>query len=160
MMGKKTTSESLRAAKGTLQKCRINESALNVRGNVLLSKLPKAPAELPLKWKRFYLMVAQELMTLGLLSVQNTFIVLRYTKYAKAWQECSEKIDTSDYIDMMTTVQGSHVPMVSQYLNVMLKVEKEMRSIESEFGFTPAARSRIVGNVAKVNVEEDQFENL
>lgn len=157
--GRPTTPETLRQAKGTLQKCRINTNAVQVNGNVLLDKLPKPPKDLPAQWKKFYTMVAQELLTLNLLSTQNTFIVYRYTKYAKAWYESSEKLGTN-YVTTMQTVQGAKIPMVSPYLTVMRQMEKEMKTVESEFGFTPAARSRIIGNVAGVNREEDEFENL
>lgn len=158
--GRPTTPESIRKAKGTLQKCRVNENAVRVNGNVLLDKLPKPPKDLPALWKKFYNMVAQELLTLGLLSTQNTFIVYRYTKYARTWQECSEKINSGNYVTVMVTAQGSKIPMVTPYLTIMRQMEKEMKNIESEFGFTPAARSRIIGNVAGVNREEEEFENL
>ena len=160
MRGRKNTTESIKAAKGTLQKCRVNTNAVKVSGNVLLDKLPTAPREFPTKWKKFYLMVAQELIVLNQLTSVGSYQLYRYTNSAIDWDNCKNIIKEQGYVTKIVTAQGTKMDMINPHISVMRQAEKEMRAFESEFGLTPAARSRIIGNVSKVNIEEEEFENL
>jgi len=101
-----------------------------------LEQLPEPPAILGTAAEREWRRLAPELMRLGLLTVVDLAMFTGYCQTFGRWYEAEEMI------------KQSGTPAF--WLRIAESASKEMRQYASEFGLSPASRTRLTGiDVAK-----------
>jgi len=101
--------------------------------------IPEAPAELSSAARAEWDRLAAELDALGLLTRLDRAALAAYCGAYALWAEATEAIQK--YGAMIKSPQG--FPIQSPYLAIANRQAEIMMRIASEFGFTPASRSRI-----------------
>ena len=88
------------------------------------------------EWRR----LAPSLLACGLLQIVDRTILAAYCKAYSRWRQAEELIEKSPSMMMKAGDRGyqklPHIQIANRYLD-------QMRSIATEFGFTPASRSRL-----------------
>ena len=117
------------------------------------ARLPQAPAHLSEPAKREWRRAGRMLLRLGLVTeIDRSALAL----YCQAWGRWVEAEDALKRHGVMFRSPAGF-PMPSPYLAVANKAMEQMRSMLSEFGMTPASRTRVH---AIPEDEEDEFEAL
>src|ERR1044072_4138156 len=101
--------------------------------------IPEAPAELSPAARAEWDRLAAELSALGMLTNLDRAALAAYCGAYALWAEATEAIQK--YGAMIKSPQG--FPSQSPYLAIANRQAEIMMRIASEFGFTPASRSRI-----------------
>jgi P27 family predicted phage terminase small subunit len=134
MRGRKPTPTRLKALTGNPGK-----RPLNANEPLPQPQIPDCPAELgPLARKEWDRLVTQ-LGPLRLLTQLDRAALATYCSAYGLWAEATEAIQK--YGVMIKSPQG--FPIQSPYLSIANRQAEIMMRIASEFGFTPASRSRI-----------------
>lgn len=134
MRGRKPTPTRLKALTGNPGKRPLNTAEPSPQ-----PEIPDCPAELgPLARKEWDRLVAQ-LGPLRLLTQLDRAALATYCGAYGLWAEATEAIQK--YGVMIKSPQG--FPIQSPYLSIANRQAEIMMRIASEFGFTPASRSRI-----------------
>ena len=133
---------SLKLIKGTLQKCRTNKNE------------PKPPVGAPAppkglskgavsEWKR----IAPILEDMSLLTGADMAALAGYCELFARWQKAEQEIQTGG--EVITTPNGSL--QISPWVSIAYRSLAEMRKYLSEFGLSPASRSKVT---ATANTKE------
>jgi P27 family predicted phage terminase small subunit len=118
---------------------------------------PKPPPEIPpcpkllqgearREWKR----ITKTLHALGLLTKIDRAALVAYCQLWGRWIEAEDKVRLTGAV---IEVGENGYPILNPHLSVATKTLDQMKAFLTEFGMTPASRSRI--HVAK-NAEEDE----
>ena len=126
---------------------------LNAREPMPEAKVPDCPAELGPVTRQEWDRLASELGKLRLLTVLDRSILAAYCHAYGQWAEAIEAVQK--YGTMVKSPSG--YPQQSPYVAVANRQAEIMMRIVSEFGFTPASRSRIS---APVKSEPDLLDLL
>ena len=118
-------------------------------------RLPRAPAHLADAAKQEWRRAGRFLLTLGLVSNLDLAAFAAYSTAYGRWVEAEQALRT--YGVMLKSPKG--FPIQSPYLAVANKAMEQMRSLLSEFGMSPASRTRVSASPL-VDDEEDEFEAL
>ena len=102
--------------------------------------------------QRHPIYTAKELSTLGLLTAIDRAALAAYCEAWGTWIDAVEKVREFGAI---LKVPSTGFPMQSPYFSVANQAQKQMRAYLTEFGMTPASRSRIEIEPVK---EADEFE--
>jgi P27 family predicted phage terminase small subunit len=116
------------------------------------TRLPRAPDHLSVEAKKEWRRAGRFLLTLGLISDLDLAAFAAYCTAYGRWVEAEDALKT--YGVMIKSPNG--FPVQSPYLGVANKAMEQMRSLLSEFGMSPASRTRVAG-VAQLPEEEDEF---
>jgi len=100
---------------------------------------PIAPDWLAPEARKEWDRVVPELVATGALGVIDTVILASYCETYALWREAAREVAVSG----LTVVHPNGRTGANPAAKMMLVLLQEMRRIASEFGFTPAARSRI-----------------
>ena len=103
------------------------------------AKIPDCPPELSPSARKEWDRLAEELSALRMLTNLDRAALAAYCTAYALWAEANEAIQK--YGVMIKSPQG--FPIQSPYLSVANRQAEIMMRIASEFGFTPASRSRI-----------------
>ena len=107
-----------------------------------LEQVPEPPAILGAAAEREWRRLAPELMRLGLLTVADLGMFTAYCQTFGRWYEAEQELKQQA---LATPNKGGQV-----WLRISESASKEMRQYASEFGLTPASRTRLTGiDVAK-----------
>jgi P27 family predicted phage terminase small subunit len=101
--------------------------------------IPVCPAELGPVARREWDRLGKELASLGLLTNLDRAALAAYCGAYALWAEATEAIQK--YGTMVKSPSG--YPIQSPYVSIANRQAEIMMRIASEFGFTPASRSRI-----------------
>lgn len=101
--------------------------------------IPLCPPHLNEEAKREWHRMAKELFTLGLLTKIDKAVLAAYCQSWALWVEASEELKKTGLV--LKSPNG--YPIQSPYLAIMKQAMKDMQSQATEFGLTPASRSRI-----------------
>ena len=112
---------------------------LNAKEPMPEAKVPDCPPELGPVARREWDRLASELGKLKILTALDRSILAAYCNAYGLWTEASEAIQK--YGTMVKSPSG--YPQQSPYVSVANRQAEIMMRIASEFGFTPASRSRI-----------------
>jgi P27 family predicted phage terminase small subunit len=132
--GPKPLPTRLKIVRGTLRRDRANPREPDVR-----VEIPQCPGELSPVAKREWRRIAPQLATLGLLArIDRAALALYCESYAR-------------WIDAVTSMQRygvvikspSGYPIQSPYVAIANKAGEQVRMMLSEFGMTPASRTRV-----------------
>jgi P27 family predicted phage terminase small subunit len=115
--------------------------------------VPECPTELGPVARREWDRLAGELSTLRLLTNLDRAALAAYCGAYALWAEATEAIQK--YGTMVKSPSG--FPIQSPYVSIANRQAEIMMRIASEFGFTPASRSRIS---TPVNTEPTLFDIL
>lgn len=116
--------------------------------------VPECPDHLTdearIEWER----IAGELETLGLIGHVDRAMLAAYCQAYGRWVAAERELETHGYL--IKTPNGYPAP--NPYLPIANKAMEQMRAFGSEFGMSPAARSRVKGN-AQLTLPgmEDEF---
>jgi P27 family predicted phage terminase small subunit len=134
MRGRRPTPTRLKLLTGNPGKRPMNENEPRPE-----AKIPEAPAELSPAARAEWDRLANELGALGMLTSLDRAALAAYCGAYALWAESTENIQK--YGAMIKSPQG--FPIQSPYLAIANRQAEIMMRIASEFGFTPASRSRI-----------------
>ena len=101
--------------------------------------LPECPPELSSAAQREWARLTAELSKLGLITNLDRGALATYCGAYALWAEATEQVNK--YGSMVKSPTG--FPIQSPYLAIANRQAEIMMRIASEFGFTPASRSRI-----------------
>ena len=116
-------------------------------------RLPRAPAHLSAEAKKEWSRAGKFLLTLGLISDLDLAAFAAYCQAWGRWVEAEQALKT--YGVMLKSPNG--FPVQSPYLAVANRAMEQMKSCLSDFGMTPASRSRVQGMAPP---EIDPFEQF
>jgi P27 family predicted phage terminase small subunit len=117
------------------------------------ARLPQAPAHLSEAAKKEWRRAGRTLLRLGLVTEMDR---AAFALYCQAWGRWVEAEDALRRHGVMVRSPAGF-PMQSPYLAVANRAMEQMRSLLSEFGMTPASRTRVH---ASADDEDDPFEEL
>ena len=110
--------------------------------------MPEAKKE----WKR----LAPSLIAMGALTNHDVSNFAGYCEAYARWKEAEEFLSQHGTIFKTPSGYVQQVPQVS----IALQSLKQMRSLATEFGLTPASRARLFANSKDAPDEEDPMEQL
>lgn len=114
---------------------------------------PKTPKHLNSVAKKEWKRVAAELEPLGLLTIIDMAALAAYCVAYSRWVEAEDMIRKHG----MLVKSPNGYPMQSPYLAIANKALDQMKGFLTEFGMTPASRSRLSINDKG---QEDEFDRL
>jgi len=136
MAGRKPLPAAVKKVKGTLQKCRINPHEPRPTGK--LGEPPEYMSDTAKEAWRY----AIENAPPGLLSSLDAAVLERWANCAGLYREALAKINRAGVAGMIIKTP-SGILRRSPLMDVIRDLALEMKSYESEMGFTPASRSRV-----------------
>lgn len=101
--------------------------------------LPDCPRDLSKEAKKEWKRIAPDLMAMGVLSRIDTAALAAYCECWARWRDAERNI--AKYGSVIRTPSG--YPIQSPYITIATKAIEQMRKFLSEFGMTPASRTRI-----------------
>lgn len=120
------------------------------------AKIPPCPRHLSKEARKEWRRISKELLQLGLLTVVDRAALAAYCQAWARWIQAEEAMATDDFKMVATTDKGyAHV---SPWFSVANAALKQMHSFLTEFGLTPASRSRVT--VAKPEEKDPYSEFL
>ena len=129
--------------------------ALNTREPKPRTQKPKMPAHLNeaarVEWKR----LARELATMRILTSADADALAMYCETYVRWVEASKALADGG----MVTVTENGYPILSPYISIVNQCLRTMKTLLTEFGMTPASRSRIQVPEGKAEDPFDDFLN-
>lgn len=129
--------------------------ALNKLEPKLDLKMPSCPKHLSPEAKKEWRRISKELIAVGLLTLVDRAALAAYCQTWARWVEAEEKINTPGFETVCSTDKGYE--HVNPWVQVSNSALKQMKAFLTEFGLTPASRSRIVVAQPK---EEDPFDEF
>lgn len=136
MPGRKPIPAVVKKIKGTLQKCRINQSEPKPKG-MLCTPPPYMSDSAKEAWD-----YAVTNSPPGLLSALDGAVLERWANCSGLYREALAKINRAGVAGMIIKTP-SGILRRSPLMDVIRELAMEMKVYETEMGFTPAARSRI-----------------
>jgi P27 family predicted phage terminase small subunit len=130
--------------------------ALNKNEPKPIARIPPCPKFLSKEAKREWRRISRELLDLGLLTVVDRAALAAYCQCWARWAEAEEKMGEEDFVMLNTTDKG--YKHVSPWFTVANAALKQMRGYLSEFGLSPASRSRVT--VTKEEAQDPYTEFL
>ena len=146
--GRKPKPTSLKLLQGNPGKRPLNENEPRPA-----PRLPSPPAHLSKEARKEWRRSGAFLLELGLISDLDRSAFAAYCTAYGRWIEAEEALKT--YGVMIKSPSG--FPIQSPYLSIAKKAMEQMRSLLSEFGMSPATRTRVSGTPV---AEMDEFELL
>jgi len=145
--GRKSTPTSLKLLNGNPGHRPINQDEPKPQ-----PRLPRAPQHLSEAAKKEWTRAGRFLLQLGLISDLDLAAFAAYCTAYGRWVEAEQALQT--YGVMVKS--PNNFPMQSPYLAVANRAMDQMRSLLSEFGMSPASRTRV--SASPLDDEEDEFE--
>lgn len=136
MPGRKPIPAVVKKIKGTLQKCRINQSEPKPKG-MLCTPPPYMSESAKEAWD-----YAVANSPPGLLSALDGAVLERWANCSGMYREALSKINRSGVTAMLIKTP-SGILRRSPLMDVIRDLALEMKGYEADMGFTPASRSRI-----------------
>ncbi len=130
--------------------------ALNTIEPHFTAKAPPCPRHLSNEARREWRRVTKELLDKNLLQVVDRAALAAYCQSWAHWVQAEEEMAKPDFSMMEVTDKGYQY--VSPWLNVANQALKQMKAFLTEFGLTPASRTRI--QIAEPTEHDDYAEYL
>ena len=115
--------------------------ALNTAEPHFTAKAPACPRHLSSEARREWRRVTKELLANNLLQVVDRAALAAYCQSWARWVAAEEEMAKADFQMMETTYKGYQY--VSPWLGVAHQALNQMKAFLTEFGLTPASRTRI-----------------
>ena len=133
-MGRPRTPTALKVVKGTAQACRMNKNEPKPPPG-----LPSCPPHLSDEAKAEWRRITPKLKEMRLLSHVDRAALAGYCELWARWQKAEKMIQESG--EVITTPNGSL--QVSPWISIAHRSLVELRKFASEFGLSPASRSKV-----------------
>jgi len=125
---------NVKILRGTFQKCRENPNEPKPK-----LAIPSCPPHLDEEARKEWRRIAKELFTLGLLTKIDRAALAGYCQCWSRWSHAEEELKKTGLV-----VQSPNgYPILSPYLPIATKALQQMQSFLSEFGLSPASRSKV-----------------
>lgn len=151
MAGRPATPTKIKKLKGTDQPCRILKNEINPAHITL----PSPPDWLHDYAKDEWYIVTQELEALQILSKMDLSMLATYCHQIATIREATQQLVTSGFDMVLETPNGALQP--NPLLGIINKSTDVALKIAGQFGFTPAARTRIGAPGVKQKDPFDEF---
>lgn len=153
--GKQKLSNEQKALRGTDQPCRLSPQTVGES----LTAIPKV--KLKGAAKKIFEYTATELLHKNLLELVGLDLLVAYCREMAIYHELMAEVEKEGYAIEVETKNGT-ATIVNPKRKVAESALANAKSIASEYGFTPASRSRVAGLVApKQNQDEfAEFEEI
>lgn len=152
--GRKPTPTKLRVVRGNPSKRPIEENEVDAapieRDVEPPVQLIKAARE---KWDR----ITKNLEAVGLLTVMDMDVLARYCEMLVEYEKAAKYVRNNGTTAERLNQYGSYEVTAPQF-NTMVRLNGELLKIETQFGFTPSARSGLIGPLK--DETKDQWENF
>jgi P27 family predicted phage terminase small subunit len=147
MRGRKPIPNELHALRGNPSRLRLDGRGVKAKPD-----LPTCPKHLDREAKAEWRRIAKELHVLGLLAQVDRAALAAYCTAWSRWVEAEGKVQQ---FGTVMKAKDSNNLFTSPYLWVANKAMEQMKSFLTEFGMTPAARTRV--QAVKQDDEADEF---
>lgn len=118
-------------------------------------KAPTCPRHIQGEARREWNRITKQLMTLGLLTEVDRAALAAYCQCWARWVQAEEAMRDPEH--RMVTLTDSGYPVVTPWIGVANNAMKQMLRYLTEFGMTPASRSRVTVNK---ETEVDPYEEF
>lgn len=155
MAGRKKISNEQKILRGTDQPCRMTHSTD-------LSKLEQVPrVRLKGTAKKIFEYTATELLHKNMLEVVGLDLLVAYAREMAIYHDLMRDVEKDGYTIEVETKNGT-MTQINPKRKIAESALANAKSIASEFGFTPASRSRISGLISPDTPKDDfaDFEEL
>ena len=134
VMGRPRKPTKLKLLKGTLRPCRENPDEPKPKSNKI--KIPKGiTPEAKKEWRS----VCKQLKEAGIITNLDTIELGLYCQAAANWKEANDKLRLTS----MVIKSPSGYPIINPYYTISKNSAEQMHKSLTEFGMTPASRSRV-----------------
>ena len=134
MVGRKPKPTNLKIVTGNPGKRPLNDREPKPK-----AAIPESPSHLSRRAKAEWRRVSKELKTLGLLTRLDRAALAAYCEAWATWVEASEKVQETGRVIRAP----SGYPVINPYVSIANKALNQMYRFMTEFGMTPASRSRL-----------------
>lgn len=155
MTGRKKISNQQKVLRGTDQPCRMTQ-------NTDLSKLEQVPrVRLKGTAKKIFEYTATELLHKNMLEVVGLDLLVAYAREMALYHDLMREVEKDGYTIEVETKNGT-MTQINPKRKIAETALANAKSIASEFGFTPASRSRVSGLIAPPTIKDDfaDFEEI
>lgn len=150
MAGRPAKPTALKELAGNPGKRRLNKNEPKPR-----QKKPSCPKHLTGEARREWNRMSKQLFDLGLLTEVDRAALAGYCQLWARWVEAEEEMRRPTFRMVTTTDNG--YPVVSPWMGIASQAMKQMLRFLTEFGMTPAARSRVT---VATEEEADPYEEF
>ncbi len=117
-------------------------------------EMPSCPGHLNKEAKKEWKRISKKLFNLGLLTEIDGQALALYCQAWANWKDACEHIEKTG---MIIRASKNNYPILNPYLSIANKAFDQMRMLLSEFGMTPASRSRVG---VQPKVKKDDLEEM
>lgn len=128
---------------------------LNTREPKPNKKAPRCPAWLEDEARQEWRRLAKSLEAMGVLTETDAAVFAAYCQSYGRWKQAEAKITDGNLVFLTP----SGYPQQNPYLSIAQQNMRLMHRFASEFGLTPAARSRIIAG-AEMGGSSDEMDEL
>ena len=139
-MGRPKKPKKLKAIQGTLQTCRELERSMQVNQ---LNAIPSPPKDFDKKAMQVWNISTKALFNIGLLYGEDIQKLEQYCRYCSLSLKAKLILDKQGIILKEVNQGGHEYHAKNKWWSVMLEADKQMIKLSQEFGFSPAARTKI-----------------
>ena len=154
MAGRKRTPDALKVIKGTDQPVRMSGDASY---SIVITKAPAPPKHLSKEAKKVWKSVAREMVNMKLLTTLNVMTLSIYADLVAQYIRINEDIELMK--GNVIVMNGRNAQLNPLIVAKNMTIAQIMK-LSTEFGFTQAAQSRIMGVMKSVNEEENDYMKL
>lgn len=141
MAGRKPIPTKLKLLRGTAQPCRMNPDEAQPN-----PEIPSAPRHLSREALQEWGRITDELHRLGLLSSIDRAALAAYCQAYGRWVEAEAKIYANPENPLLTAVTANGTTIQHPLVGVANTAATLMHKFLTEFGMTPASRTRVAAN--------------
>ena len=149
-MGRKCKPTAIKILEGNPGKRKLN--AYEPRPT---KKAPPCPTWLDKEARREWRRLAKSLEAMGVLTEADAAVFAAYCQAYGRWKQAESKITDGNLVFLTP----SGYPQQNPYLSIAQQNMKLMHSFASEFGLTPASRSRIIAG-SENSLSNDEMDDL
>jgi len=149
MQGRRPKPTALKVIEGNAGKRRLNENEPKPTG------IPTCPGHLSKEARKEWKRISKELLTCGLLTSVDRAALAGYCQAYARWVEAEEKVAHLGHV----VKSPSGYPVQNPYLSIANTCLDQIRKFATEFGLTPASRSRLQVTVSP-DLPADETEAL
>jgi len=132
--------QEIKIARGTLRPCREMENQMQTNK---LEAIPTPPKDFDKKAIEVWWISTNALFNIGLLFAEDIQKLEQYCRYCSISLKAKKMLDKQGIV-IEEVNQGGHVYHAkNKWWSIMLEADKQMIKLSQEFGFSPAARTKI-----------------
>ena len=139
-MGRAKKPKKLKAIQGTLSPCRELERSMQANQ---LNAIPSPPKDFDKKAMQVWNISTKALFNIGLLYGEDIQKLEQYCRYCSLSLKAKLILDKQGIILKEVNQGGHEYHTKNKWWSIMMEADKQMIKLSQEFGFSPAARTKI-----------------